>query len=307
MRAAIFQGAFPPGLGLPDCFRLVREAGFQGVELSLENPGPLLPEAINETTDAIRAIEVSVGLAEPRPGGVRLTSTAEEIATIREQARETGLVVTSVSTMQLFYYPLSSPLPAVREQGCAIVRKMLEATAQLGGDLILITPGMVTPDVPYDEVWRRSRETIAGLIPYAREVGVTIALENVWNKFLSSPLEFRDYIDSFESDYVGAYFDVANVLRFGYPDQWIRILGPRLKRVHFKDYRLDIDDLRGFTALLQGDVPWARVMDALEHVGYRGWVVVEVQPYRTLPEQAIADAAQAVRRLLAMATQDSNS
>lgn len=301
MRAAIFQGAFPSGLDLPDCFRLVQEAGFEGVELSLENPAPLLSEAINETTNAIRAIEVSVGLAEPRPGGVRLTSTTEEIAAIREEARAAGLVVTSVSTMQLFYCPLSSPLPAVREQGCAIVRKMLEATAQLGGDLILITPGMVTPDVPYDEVWQRSRETIAELVPYAQELGISIALENVWNKFLSSPLEFCDYIDSFESAYVGAYFDVANVLRFGYPDQWIRILGPRLKRVHFKDFRLDIDDLRGFTALLQGDVPWARVMDALKCVGYRDWVVVEVQPYRTYPEQAIFDAAQAVRRLLAMA------
>lgn len=301
MRAAIFQGAFPPGLELPVCFQLVKAAGFEGVELSLENPAPLLPEAVNETTDDIRAIELSVGLAEPRVGGLRLDSTTEEIASIREQAQSAGLVVSSVSTMQLFYYPLSSPRHAVRHRGCAIVKKMLEATAQLGGDVILITPGMVTQDTPYDEVWERSRETIAELVPLAQQLGVSIALENVWNKFLLSPLEFRDYIDSFETATVGAYFDVANVLRFGYPEQWIRILGPRLKRVHFKDYRLDVDDLRGFTALLQGDVPWARVMDALKSVGYQDWVVIEVQPYRTCPEQAIPDAAEAVRCLLTMA------
>lgn len=300
MRAGIFQGAFPPGLDLASCFELVKAAGFEGVELSLENPAPLLPEAINETTGAIRAIELSVGLAEPRVGGVRLGSTPDEIAAVREQARAAGLVVTSLSTMQLFYYPLSSPLPTVREQGCVIVRKMLEATAQLGGDLILVTPGLVTEDAPYDEVWQRSRQAIAELIPYAKQLGISIALENVWNKFLLSPLEFRDYIDSFGDPSIGAYFDVANVLRFGYPDQWIRLLGSRLKRVHFKDYRLDVDDLRGFTALLQGDVPWTRVMNALKQIEYQGWIIVEVQPYRSNPEQAIFDAAQAVRRLLAM-------
>jgi hexulose-6-phosphate isomerase len=301
VRSAIFQGAFPPGLSLPDCFRLIRAAGFEGVELSLENSAPLLPEAWNETTDAVRAIERSVGLTEPRAGGLRLDSTATDIASIRAQARAADLCVTGVSTMQLFYYPLSSSLASVREQGCAIVRKMLEATAQLGGDVILITPGMVTMDEPYDEVWQRSRESIAGLIPLAQRLGVEIALENVWNKFLLSPLEFREYIDSFANPTVGAYFDVANVLRFGYPHQWIRILGHRIKRVHFKDYRLDVDDLRGFTALLQGDVPWHRVMDALKRVGYAGWVVAEVQPYRTLSEQAVFDAGQAVRRLLTMA------
>lgn len=301
MRAAIFQGAFPPGLDLSACFQLVKAAGFEGVELSLENPAPLLPSAVNETTDAVRAIERSVGLAQPRRGGLRLDSTPADIQAIRAQAHAAGLAVIGVSTMQLFYYPLSSPVPAVRDYAVAIVHKMLEATAQLGGDVILITPGMVTRDSPYDEVWRRSRETIAGLIPLAERLGVSIALENVWNKFLLSPLEFRDYIDSFENSVVGAYFDVANVLRFGYPDQWIRLLGPRLKRVHFKDYRLDVDDLRGFTALLQGDVPWAQVMDALKRVEYQGWIVVEVQSYRALSEQAIVDAAQAVRRLLAIA------
>lgn len=306
MRVAIFQGAFPPGLDLPACFELVNAAGFEGVELSLENTAPLLPEAVNETTDAVRAIERSVGLAQPRPGGLRLDSTPAEIEAIRAQAHAAGLKVIGVSTMQLFYYPLSSPLPAVRAYAKTIVRKMLEATCQLGGDVILITPGMVTMDSPYDEVWQRSRETITELIPPAERSGVSIALENVWNKFLASPLEFRDYIDSFKNPVVGAYFDVANVLRFGYPDQWIRLLGPRLKRVHFKDYRLDVDDLRGFTALLQGDVPWARVMNALARVGYEGWVVAEVQPYRTAPEQVIFDTAQAVRRLLEMTAQNPN-
>jgi hexulose-6-phosphate isomerase len=98
---------------------------------------------------------------------------------------------------------------------------------------------------------------------------------------------------------VGAYFDVANVLRYGNPDQWIEFLGPRVKRVHFKDYRLDVDDIRGFTYLMQGDVPWAAVVQALRRAGYSGWAMVEVSPYRVHPEQALVDSARALDRLLA--------
>jgi L-ribulose-5-phosphate 3-epimerase len=97
---------------------------------------------------------------------------------------------------------------------------------------------------------------------------------------------------------VGAYFDVANVLRYGYPDQWIELLGRRLKRVHFKDYRLDVDDIRGFTYLMQGDVPWSRVVAALRKIGYAGWAIVEVSPYRAHPEQTLFDSFAAIHRLL---------
>ena len=299
MRRGIFQGAFPVGLGLPECFRLARAAGFEGVELSLEASDALMPEAVNETTQATRDIEQSVGLNVPRPGGLRLASSLDEIRLIRRQAEDAGLVIPSVSTMQLFYYPLSSPVRVVRDRAVEIVRKMIKATAELGGDLILVVPGMVTRDVPYQDVWKRSVETLATLVPYAEEAGVTLAIENVWNKFLLSPIEYRDYIDGFRSSRVGAYFDVANVLRYGNPDQWIDFLGPRVKRVHFKDYRLDVDDIRGFTYLMQGDVPWAAVVQALRRAGYSGWAMVEVSPYRVHPEQALVDSAQALDRLLA--------
>lgn len=297
MKWGVFQGAFPMGLDLASCFQLARDAGFEGVELSLEDPGPLLPEAINETTDAIQSIERSVGLDKPRPGGLRFNFTPEDLDLIRMQADEAGIRITSVSTMQLFYYPLSSPIQAVRERGMTLVRKMIEATCRLGGDLVLIAPGMVTADQPYQEVWERSRETLSELIPYAQEKGVQIGVENVWNKFLLSPLEFGQFIDSFKTPFVGAYFDVANVLTFGFPDQWIEYLGARLKRVHFKDYRLDVDDIRGFTNLLQGDVPWDRVVQSLGNIGYDGWVIVEVPPYRTFPEQVLIDSISALKRL----------
>jgi L-ribulose-5-phosphate 3-epimerase len=299
MRLGIFEGAFPVGLDLASCFALVKQAGFEGVELSLQDTAPLLPQAQNSTTAAIMAIERSVGLDKPRAGGLRLDSTSQEIETIGRMAREAGLVVTSVSTMQLFYYPLSSGRSVIRERAVQIVRKMIQATSQLGGDMVLVVPGMVTAEDTYQQVWDRSHQVLSTLLPYAKELGITLAIENVWNNFLLSPLEYRDYIDSFDSSFLGAYFDVANVLRYGFPDQWIELLGKRLKRIHFKDYRLDVDDIRGFTYLMQGDVPWSRVINSLRKIDYTGWAVVEVSPYKVHPDQVLFDSFAALRRLLA--------
>ncbi len=299
MKLGVFEGAFPLGLDLASCFSLVKQAGYEGVELSLQDTTPLLSQARNAETAAIKKIEQSVGLDKPREGGLRLDSTTTEIEKIGRLARDAGVVITSVSTMQLFYYPLSSSIASVRERAMEVVRKMIESSSQLGGDVVLIVPGMVTAEDPYPEVWRRSRDLLSTLVPYAEQAGVSLAIENVWNKFLLSPLEYRDYIDSFANPCVGAYFDVANVLRYGFPDQWIELLGHRLKRVHFKDYRLTVDDIRGFTYLLQGDVPWHRVIAALRQIRYAGWAIVEVSPYSVHPEQALFDSFSALGRLLA--------
>jgi L-ribulose-5-phosphate 3-epimerase len=300
MKLGVFEGLFPLGLDLAACFKHAAAVGFEGVELSLVSREPLLEQARNETTEGIIAIEHSIGLDQPRVDGLQLGSTPADINKLKAAASDAGIVIPSVSTMQIFHYPLSSPIPTVREHALRIARKMLESTALLGGDLILVNPGMVTADVPYQEVWDRSHESLASLLPYAAEQGVTIGIENVWNKFLLSPLEFRDYVDSFHSPFIGAYLDVANVLRYGFPDQWIETLGNRLKRVHFKDYRLDVDDIRGFVPLLHGDVPWSRVAKSLKRTGYDGWVVVEVTPYHEYPLQALADAAGACKCILAI-------
>jgi L-ribulose-5-phosphate 3-epimerase len=297
MKWGIFQGAFPAGLDLSSCFQLAKAAGFDGVELALEDADPILAEAANDSPGMTRAIEKSVGLDQPRKGGLRFQSKPDEVETIRAQAEAAGLYIPSVLTTLLFYYPLSSPVPAVSERAKAIIRQMIMATAQLGGEVVLIAPGMVTQNQSYQDTWKRSQAAIAELLPFAKQYGVCLAIENVWNKFLLSPLEFVEFIDSFQHPNVGAYFDVANVLTYGFPDQWIETLAQRVKQIHFKDYRLDIDNVQGFTYLMQGDVPWERVIQSLERIHYDGWVVVEVTPYPTHPDQVLWDSMAALHRL----------
>ena len=296
----IFQGAFPAGHHLHDCFQLARTNGFAGFELSLETSLPLLTEAYTDSTESILAIERSVGLDRPRPGGLRFESNMNDLAEIKRAAEVADLRIISISTMQLFHYPLSSPVPVIRERAIDVVKKMIDAMVYLGGDLVLVAPGMVTGDVNYQTAWQNARRALQMILPYAAERQIALGIENIWNKFLLSPLEFVDFIDSFDSPWIGAYFDVANILDYGYPDHWIEDLGNRLKRIHFKDYRQDIAGVAGFTNLLQGDVPWDRVITALHKIKYRGWIVAEVTPYRSVPEQALKDTHSALEAIFSM-------
>jgi L-ribulose-5-phosphate 3-epimerase len=299
MKLGIFQGSFPPNLCLDECLSTAQKAGFEGFELSLETAEPLIPEAYNEDTESILAIQKSVGLLEPKLGGVRFESDPSTWKELLNTSSNLGIKIISISTMQSFYYPLSSPIPVVQARAIQIVRRMIDVIAYLGGDVVLVAPGMVSADTTYQEAWDRTFSALEGLIPYAEERRVCLALENIWNKFLLSPLEFARFIDDFNSPWVGAYFDVANIMAYGHPDLWIRHLGSRLKRVHFKDFSLEINGIRGFTHLLHGDVPWKKVMSALCDIGYDGWLVAEVTPYRTNPEQTIPDTYAAMQSILA--------
>ena len=242
---------------------------------SLEDPELVSSAVTDDTTPEILAIGESVGMTTARVGALDLNSSSRDLARAAGMAAEANIRIHSVATMMLFSYPLSSPDSSVMARGIQIVMDMLRAAAALGADTVLIVPGLVTATTGYREAYRRSREAIRQLIPEAGRLDVVLAIENVWNRFLLSPLEMAEYIDSFDSSHVGAYVDVANVLAFGYPDDWLRILGPRVKGIHFKDFRRDIGNILGFTHLLHGDVDWGAVVGALEEIGYTGYVTVE--------------------------------
>jgi len=159
----------------------------------------------------------------------------------------------------------------------------------------LVVPGAVnvafepgSEIVEYDVAYERALSALKELAPVAEELKVSIGVENVWNKFLLSPMEMRDFIDAVGSPYVGSYFDVGNVLFCGYPEHWVKILGSRIKKVHFKDYRRNVGSLDGFVDLLAGDVDYKSVKAALDKIGYDNWVTAEMlPPYAQYPETII--------------------
>jgi L-ribulose-5-phosphate 3-epimerase len=198
------------------------------------------------------------------------------------KAREaTGLKIHSVCDSRHWKSLLSSPDAQVRQEGVEALKVTLEDANTFGADAVLLVPGRVTDSISYDDCWNRSVEEIKKALPVAEKMNVKIAVENVWNNFLLSPLEAARYIDQFQSNFVAAYFDCGNILAYGWPEQWIKILGKRIAKVHIKEYSRKIADTEGKGAgfrvkLREGDVNWAAVMKALDDIGYQGWTSIEM-------------------------------
>jgi hexulose-6-phosphate isomerase len=216
-------------------FERLKEAGFQGVEL-------LSPNRLDR----------------------------DEVLRARDQ---TGLIVHGVSGSRHWQDTLSDPDPKVVERGLAAIRQELEDCKAYGGTTVLVVPAVVTPKVSYRQAYERSQAAIRTLIPDAERHGVKLAIEEVWNKFLLSPVEFARYVDEFQSPWVGAYFDVGNVVEYGYPQEWVRELGKRILKVHVKEYKRDN---RFKYPLGEGEIDWPAVRQALLDVGYEGWITAEV-------------------------------
>lgn len=192
----------------------------------------------------------------------------------------TGLPIPSVCGAMHWKFPLSDPDPAIREQGIAALKLSLEDANAYGADTVLMVPGRVSDTVSYDDCWYRTVEELKKVVPMAINLKVKIALENVWNNFLISPMEAASFVDQFKTPFVGFYFDCGNVLVYGWPEQWIKILGKRIAKVHIKEFSRKIADTQGKSAgfnvnLQEGDVNWPDVLKALDNIGYNGWTTIE--------------------------------
>lgn len=238
IKRAVEFSMLPKSLSVGDAFQLAKDCGFEQIEC------PTTPE-------------------EPR---------AKEML---EASKKTGLRIHSVMNQAHWEFPLSSPDPAVVEKSLAGMRASLANAKLWGADTVLLVPAVVKADVTYAEAWERSQRQIRKLIPIAQESKVVIAVEEVWNKFLLSPLEFASYIDSFESPYVKAYFDVGNVAISGYPQDWIRVLGKRIVKLHIKDFKFE-KNVASWTNLKEGTIDWHAVHAALEAIQYKGTATVEL-------------------------------
>jgi hexulose-6-phosphate isomerase len=218
------------------------------------------------------------------------------------QAREgTGLAIPSVCCAHHWDKPLSDPDPKIREEGLASLKQCLRDAKRYGASSVLLVPAVVKQEVSYAEAYSRSQAEIRKAIPLAEELGVKIAIENVWNSFLLSPLEAARYVDEFKSPAVGWHFDVGNVINYGWPEQWIRTLGKRIQKLHIKEFSRKKADKEGRWAgfavpLLEGDNNWPAVMQALDDVGYGGWAITEQGGGDTL--EGLHDLAQRLEKIL---------
>jgi L-ribulose-5-phosphate 3-epimerase len=213
-----------------------------------------------------------------------------------------GLAIPSVCGRDHWGKPLSHPDPKVRAEGLEALKQTLRDAKHYGASSVLLVPAVVSKEIAYDDAYKRSQAEIRKAIPLAEELGVKIACENVWNQFLLSPLEAARYVDEFKSPAIGWHFDVGNILNYGWPEQWIRILGPRIQKLHIKEFsrrKRDSEGLwKGFDVkLLEGDDNWPAVMKAVDDVGYHNWAITE-QGGGDSPE-GLKDLADRLGKILA--------
>ena len=238
-------------------------------------------------------------------GNISTRATQKDMEEILGWAEEIGIEISGLASVEFWGANFTSEDPQDVERVKELIAKMLELGSYLKVDGVLVIPGVVdiffdpaAPVVPYDKAYSKSLAGIKQLVPLAEKYKVAIAIENVWNKLFLSPLEMRDFIDEIGSEYVGVYFDVGNVMQIGYPEQWIRILGERIKKVHFKDFRRAAG-ADGFVDLLEGDINWPEVMSALREVGYDGWLTAEMIPlYQHYPEVRIENTSRAMDKIM---------
>jgi L-ribulose-5-phosphate 3-epimerase len=226
-------------LSYADRFKLVRDSGFEVVQ-ALTEPDRQKAEEMKRAADAV------------------------------------NIRIDSVMNVDHWQYPLSSSDPAVVEKSLNGMRTSLRNAGLWGSDVVLLVPAVVNPHTSYRDAWTRSQAQIRKLIPLAEDLKVVIGIEEVWNKFLLSPLEMAQYIDEFRSPWVQAWFDVGNVVLYGYPQDWIRSLGKRTVKVHLKDFKRN-EGGYAWVNLGDGDVDWAAVRQAFADIGYAGSVIAELE------------------------------
>lgn len=262
MKQGVSFFSFAQDVDVREAAQQIRKAGYSGMEPVVSESGSLNP-----------------------------SMTDREVLEIKGIADELGLEIPSVGVWSLWDNNLVSDSPEIRAKAKGIVKRQLEIASLLGADTILVVPGYVGCDfaaepekIRYDVAYERSQEAIAGLAPLAAQLKVTIGIENVWNRFLLSPLETKRFVEEIDSPYVGVYFDVGNIIYIGYPEQWIEILGKHIKKIHFCDYRADQCGIGAFVDLFAGDVDFKAVMAALKSIGYDDYVTLEMLPnYKEYP------------------------
>ena len=275
MKKSIGDNMIPKGWTFEQGLELVKKAGYDGIELWLGD----VPWFQMSTNDA-------------------------QVTDLRRKVESAGLLVSNVSTGLHWGTPLSARDPGIRGKAIRIVERQIETAQLLGCDAVLVVVGLVTPEVPYNEVYQRSLDAMNQLALVAAKAKVRIGCENCNSeqRFLLTPREFWTFLNDVSNPFVGIHLDVGNIHDTGFAEQWIEIHGPRITRVHLKD----VMKKRGrcgetvYTSLFLGDNNWPAIRAALNKVGYDGWLIAEMEArYRYAHDQQFYDTAAQMDRLIA--------
>lgn len=290
MRIGVNQFSFPASYDVKDALNAAKKLGFDSIELCFTNA----PDAAGAAGGVTDALDIS-GYVNRL---LNVASTQKDMRELRKLCDDTGIAVSSVGGIVSFsIYPLNARDESVAQKSMDAVRKMMDAASILGGDNVQIMTGILTEDMGYLESYELTQKRIAALADYNPDI--KIGIENVWNNMLYSPLEFNRFVDEIARSNVGIYFDIANARRFGYPQHWIREMGKRILKYHLKDYRMSVDNINGFTNILDGDVNYPEVIRAIRETSYDGDLIVElVPPAHYLVENTLAYARNTTLDLL---------
>lgn len=298
MKKAFNQWCFPLEWPWEKVFKIAEKTTFEGIELCID----YLPyfDFLAKHQD-IAALAASVGAPTSANKALTYDNNEKDFEALKRMASDHGVCVASMHTQAQMCWTLMDRDDKSWKIGIDLMKRLVEYAAIMDCNTVLVLPGFVTADLDYEFGMKRLEESIWILKDHAEKYRVRLGIEDLWSKILYSPYEMRDFVDKFNSEYVGVHFDVGNVLQYGYPDQWIRILGKGRKRivnVHLKDYSELVGNMSGFTQLFLGDVPWARVMESLKETGYENFLIAEVPPYPFCPEEGVWDVSRKIDILL---------
>ena len=282
--------SFDPSLSIRECARIASDAGFD-------------------------AIEIAVSL----DGELTLDTSDQKVLELQKQIEEEGVVISGIVSGLFFQYSVSSDVPEIREKAVNLMKRQIEIASLTGVRNVLVCaclvgvdfkPADLLPDVKhmdyfagsevvdYQVVYDGCVEHMKEVAGYAETMNVQLGIEEIWNRFLLSPLEMKQFMEDIDSPAAGVYLDTGNMMPWGYPEHWIKILGDWIKMIHFKDYRRAAGNLSGFVDLLAGDVNWPAVYEALCGIGYEGWVTAEMTAYRYYGDQLIYNTSASMDRIL---------
>jgi L-ribulose-5-phosphate 3-epimerase len=210
--------------------------------------------------------------------------------------QETGLKAASVCCATHWDKPLSHPDERVRREGREGIQRALQDAERYGASSVLVVPGIVNDKISYDDCFKRSVAELRQVLPVAKDTGVKIAIENVWNNFITKPQQAIDFLDALDSPLVGWHFDIGNVLRYGAPEEWIPVLGKRILKLHVKEFS---KQMKFNVKLLEGDNKWPAIMKALDEAGYEGWGISEQPGAQSADAAALKDLSGRMDRVFA--------